>query len=361
MSQHADPSAHRGRHGRPRVGVREVARRAGVAASTVSRVLSDHPDVSPETRAQVLEVANALGYRPNGLGQMLRQGFTRTIGFCVSDIANPLFAQITRGAEMTLSKHGYSLLLSNSMSDPALELKNLQALDQRRVEGLLLSVTSETDPAMLAVLRDFQGPLVAIDRELHVDPTDSAALAAAPAGATVSAVLSDHAVGIRAAVAALAAAGHRHIALLQELAELRPGRVRAQAATAAAAELGITCRIHPAGPEGLSPGQIAAILTAPDAPTAVIAGHNQILIRLLAALRSAGLRYPDDVSVVTCDDVPLMEFFEPALAVVRRDPARLGAAAAELLLEHLVDADAPGRQVVLPTEFVPGASVRQLT
>ena len=112
-----------------RVGVREVAERAGVSTATVSRVLSKHPNVSPATHDRVITAVQELGYQPNALGQMLRRGATRIVGFSIGDISNPLFAQIALGAEATLAQHGYSLVLSNSHGELNRELANLEMLE----------------------------------------------------------------------------------------------------------------------------------------------------------------------------------------------------------------------------------------
>lgn len=98
--------------------VRHVAARAGVAISSVSRVLSGHPNVTPALRERVLRAARAEGYEPNLVVRSLRQGFTRTVGFIVRDISNPLFADIAKGAEDKLRAHGYAIVLTNSEGEP---------------------------------------------------------------------------------------------------------------------------------------------------------------------------------------------------------------------------------------------------
>ncbi|MGH3385547.1 MAG: LacI family DNA-binding transcriptional regulator, partial [Nocardioidaceae bacterium] len=101
-----------------RTGIRQVAERAGVAVSSVSRVLSGHPNVSKAMRRRVLLAVADLGYEPDLLAQGLRRGETMTVGFVVGDISNPLLAEIALGAETSLGKLGYSMLLANSQNDP---------------------------------------------------------------------------------------------------------------------------------------------------------------------------------------------------------------------------------------------------
>ena len=130
-----------------RPGMREVAERAGVAMSSVSRVLSGHPDVSPAMSRIVLEAVRELGYRPDMLAQGLRSGRSFSVGFTVSDIANPVLAEVVTGAEKCLRAHGYSLLLTNSEGNPDLDVEHISLLERRRVDGLILSLAEENHPA----------------------------------------------------------------------------------------------------------------------------------------------------------------------------------------------------------------------
>ncbi|MGH8879426.1 MAG: LacI family DNA-binding transcriptional regulator [Stackebrandtia sp.] len=338
MSKDAAPGA-------KRLSLRDVARQAKVAVSTVSRVLSDHPDVSTATKQRVMAVVEELGYRPNAVGRMLRQGATLSVGFAIGDISNPLLSQIALGAETVLGEHGYSLLLSNSMNDAERELENLRTFEQRRVDGLLLSVTDERDPQLSSLFERFDGPMVAIDREIA-------------SASAISAVNSDHRGGIARAVAALAHAGHERFAIITGLARLRPGRERVQAAETAAKHHGLRCVVAstelPAGPAS---AEIAALLRDTDPPTAVIAGNNQVLAGALEAFNETGLSYPEDISIVTCDEVSLQRFITPRIATIRRDPYRLGQVSAQLLLERLLDSSAEPRRVEMPTEFDAGMSI----
>jgi LacI family transcriptional regulator len=190
--------------------MREVADRAQVAMSSVSRVLSEHPDVSPAMRERVLAAVDALGYRPDLLAQGLRRGATHSIGFVVGDISNPMLAQTVKGAEGRLREEGYSVLLSNSEGDPKLDAEYVRVFSQRRVDGLMLSLASETEAATLEALYEVETPCVLLDREV-----------AGLEGA--STVLADHRSGMRAAIGHLLDLGHRRIGLIAG-PEMRPTR-----------------------------------------------------------------------------------------------------------------------------------------
>jgi LacI family transcriptional regulator len=288
--------------------IKEVARLAGVAASSVSRVLNEHADVSPQMRARVIHAAEQLGYQPDFLAQSLRLGLTRTVGFVVRDIANPLFAGIVKGAEQELENHGYSILLMNSLGDPMLDAKHVGVLRQRRVDGLILSLQSEVNANTRLALR----------------------------------------------------LGHRRVSLIVGNAETRGSRERAKGLRAGFASLGL-----PVPEEGivevasyardLGYAATLRLLDRPVPPTALIAGNSQLGIGVLAGLSERRVRPGQDMSLVICDDLELLRLMSPPVSVVARDAEKMGVAAARLLLDRLQHVDSqPGQpcQVTLPTHYV---------
>ena len=324
--------------------MREVADLAGVAMSSVSRVLAGHPDVSPAMRDRVMTAVERLGYQPDMLAQGLRSRSTRTVGFVIGDISNPLLASIVKGAETTLSAAGYSMLLTNSENDPQWDTRHVVLLEQRRVDGLLLSPASEDNEPLIEALRAVDGPIVVVDRDL-------------PATVPASAVLSDHRSGMRDAVGHLLDLGHRRIGLvlgqpLRFSRERRRGledayddRRLAQTWTVAEGQL---------SPEH---GRAATkdLLEERDPPTALVIGGNQLLVGALREIRARDLTIGRDISLISCDDIPVMTLSEPPIAVVRRDMQQLGHCAAELVLARLAG-ETETRRVLLPTEFIARAS-----
>lgn len=330
-----------------RTSLKDVADRSGVAISSVSRVLSGHPDTSPAMRERVMSVVEELGYRPDFLAQSMRRRSTLSVGFVVGDISNPLLAEITLGAETALRAAGYAMFLTNSQNQPALDAEHINLFQQRRVDGLLLSLASEDSPATLNALEGSDLPIVLIDRELPDSVTFQ-----------VSAVLSDHRAGMREAAGHLLDLGHRRTALIVSW-PLRFSRERRNGLHEAYTERGLepSCvvledRVNAAQAQRAT----AELLDAAEPPTAIIAGSNQLVIGVLREFRRRKLTPGDEVSLVTCDEIPLLEFVEPAVAVVRRDSRQLGVAAAELLLKQLDDDQHPPETVMLPTEFVAARS-----
>lgn len=331
--------------GRGRASMREVADRAHVAISSVSRVLSGHPDVSRTMRERVMAAVRELDYEPDFLAQSLRRGATLSVGFVINDISNPVQAEVALGAESGLRAAGYSMLLMDSENDPELDAAHVRFLKSRRVDGMLLSLVADRAEQTLEHLRQLERPFVAIDREV-------------PAELGASVVLADHAAGMREAMAHLIELGHRRIGLVAGPADVRPGHARIAALHAAAAELdGGVEAVHVSGPFSPEFGQQGTyqLLDRPSPPTAIVAGSNQILIGCLRALVARGVGVGRDVSLVACDDVPLAELYTPPISVIRRETIAIGRTAAELLLRRLID-DQGAETATIPTRFIARAS-----
>ena len=180
--------------------ISDVAKKAGVAVSSVSRALNDHPDVSDDLKSRVIDAAKNLGFELNLVASSMRSGSTRTIGFVVRDISSPLFSLIAKGVDDVLRDHEYSLFLTNSDGDTKVELNNLNLLARRRADGVIVSLVSEEDAGILQALKQFNGHVVILDRDI----SDSEA----------SFIQIDHRSGVRDAVRHLLQLGHRRIGLI---------------------------------------------------------------------------------------------------------------------------------------------------
>jgi len=315
--------------------------------SSVSRVLSGHPDVSPRMRRIVMNAVSELNYQPDMLAQGLRLGKTLSVGFAVSDIANPVLAEIITGAEKRLRAAGYSLLLTNSEGNPELDIEHISLLERRRVDGLILSLVDENHPDVVAALRRTRRPLVLVDRDI-------------PEGVTARRAAFDHTLGIRQATEHLLELGHRRFALITGGPE-RPARERREAVEETLSRLAGADHTVYAGEFSVQHGRQATveILAKEPRPTAILAGGNMLMEGALLSLKEAGVKVGRDVSFVGCDDMAVADLHEPPIAVVRRDSRSAGEASADLLLADLEpdngNAEMP-QEIVLPTEFVARAS-----
>lgn len=328
-----------------RKGIREVAERAGVAISSVSRVLADHPDVSEEMRAKVMQAVAEIGYRPDMLAQSLRRRKTMTVGFLASDISNPILAETITGAERTLSEAGFSMLITDAEGQPAVDAAHVELFAQRRVDGLLLSLSDEQDEATRNALGKLDIPFVLVDRDM-------------PTGIEAPQVRFDHRRGMRQAAERLWALGHRRIALIVGGPRL-PARERQAAVEAVFRRRGGQLLVlH--GPFTTDYGCRATLeaLAAKPRITALIAAGNLYTLGALRALHGRDVVLGRDLSFVGCDDIAVAEFHQPPIAVVRRDPRQSGQLAARALLAALDGSgEQPPSPLDLPTEFVERASV----
>ncbi len=327
-----------------RVSIRDVADHAGVAMSSVSRVLSGHPDVSAAMRDRVMRAVDELDYTPDWLAQSLRRQQTKTIGFTMADISNPIMAKIVLGAETVLRANGYSVVLTNSEGAGDRDAKHIIMLDNRRVDGFLVATAVEGHRATSAALRATDAPVTVIDRNL-------------PASLMASTVFFDHRRGMRDAVGHLLDLGHRRISLVLGQ-RFRPTEERRRGLEDAyeMRDLPPTFDVvegHYAERHGMAAAE--QVLDGSDPPTAIVAGSNQLLTGSLRILKRRGLRLGRDISIASCDEISLTELHDPPIAVVHRDNAEIGRRGAELLLRRLEGEQKPAT-VTLPTWFEPRAS-----
>lgn len=322
--------------------IKDVAELAGVAVSSVSRVLADHPDVSMSMRERVLAAVAATGYRPNSLAQGLRSGRSMSIGFVVGDISNPLIAEIALAAERRFSSDQYTMVIANSQGEPAREVANIEMFHQRHVDGLLLSTSNEDDAALSDAVRSFPKPVVLLDRDID--------------GFDLPVARFDHASGFAEAVKHLAHLGHQRLALVAGTEGVRPTRERVRAVERACDAYGLPAPSVRLGSFDRAQGADAVmdLFRLDDPPTAIICGGNQLLPGVIESLRILNLKVPHDVSLVTTDNSDLARLHEPPVAAIERDAAALGDGAAALLLSAINNE--PTTAIELPTEFHSAAS-----
>jgi LacI family transcriptional regulator len=341
------PSADRTDRPARRIGIKDVASRAGVANATVSRVLSGSADVRADLRERVLQAAAELDYQPDILAQSLRTGATRSVGFITDDLSNYLIADIATGAESVLRARDHSLLVMNSERDPTLDPANIRVLRARRVDALMMCPVEEDDPETVAALRALDIPLCVIEGDQ-------------PASVPASYVQSDHRAGMADALRYLIARGHRRVAIIAGPDRYRSARERYRGLADIEAERhdGVSLtRVSTELTREAAEAATAAVLRIMDRPTAIATGGDGSLPGVLAGIEAAGLVIGTDVSLVASDPGELGAVFRPPLAAITRDGAAIGRMAAELLLERIADPTLPPRTVVFPARLEPRPSV----
>ena len=323
------------------VTIHDVAKRAGVAVSSVSRVLSNHPDVSERMRTKVEAAAKDLGYSPDPIAQSLRSGSSRLIGYVVRDFMTPFFSEVIEGLEKVLSGAGYTLLVMNGGGQPTQEVERISMLKQRRVDGLLLSTVVDSTPRLRNAVLAFDRPVVMVDRDIN--------------RAEVGRALFDHVSGVADASADLVALGHSRLAMITGSADVRPTRERLKGFRKGleGSSQAFDHRIEVTGAfsAAFSREKTTELLRAPlrRRPTALLAGGVQATIGVLEALSDLGLRAGEDVSLVVVDDLPWLRILRPHISAVSRDPAAMGRVAGELILAQI--GGAPASTVTLPTRY----------
>jgi LacI family transcriptional regulator len=331
--------------GRKRVTIEDVARAAGVSRQTVSRAINDLDEISPATRERVLRVAKEMRYRPSAIARGLATQRTRSLGLVVTDVANPFFADVTRGVEQVAYAAGYTVLLCNTDEDAEREEAVLRALEERWVDGVVLcSSRLDRDALCSAVAR--QPAAVLVNRQLE--------------GGEAHAVLIDDEAGGREAARHLMRDGRRVFGLLTGPVTSYGARRRTAGFHAALAEAGLaheTDRERPCPPTvagGLESGR--DLLGAHPEVTAVFCFNDLVAVGALQACAGLGRRVPDDVAVIGFDDIPLAALVTPSLTTCRVPRHKLGAEATRLLLDEVEDRTDEHAEVVFRPELIVRAS-----
>jgi LacI family transcriptional regulator len=328
--------------------INDVATRAGVAVSSVSRALSNHPDVSLRMKERVSEAANFLGYTPNPAAQSLRSGSSKVIGFVVRDFATPFFSEVIRGVEEVLTKAGYTLLITSGSDSEAQESERIATLLHRRVDALLLASSRDHPIALRKIMLNMTKPIVFLDRN-HPK-------------ATSGSVLFDHATGLKNATEHLIELGHRKIALITGNLDIRPTTERIKGFREAYLSAGVdnskATEVTGVFSAEFAKAKTTHLMQLPtkDRPTALIAGGTQATIGVLESLSELGIVIGDDLSVIVCDDLPWLRVFTPTISTVARDGETMGRLAAEAVLKQI--AGSPPESIMLPVLYFPRQTSR---
>jgi LacI family transcriptional regulator len=330
--------------------IADVARRAGVSAPHAARVLSGKGYASPEVRARVLRAAEEIDYVPNHLARSLRSRRTNTIGLVISDVENPFYSQIAKTVESEAKANGYHVVLCNSGDDVREERHYLALLEGIRVDGVILTPAPGRNPN-LRRLAEAATAVVQLDRRA--------------AGVKTDAVLVDNEAGAAAAVDHLVAHGHRRIGILGGPRNITTGKRRIDGFTRALETHGL--RAHPnlvrvgSFQRDSAMDDARALLAARPTPTAIFATNNILAEACMLALVEAGVRLPDELSLVAFDDTPWMKVVNPPLTTVRQPTTEMARAAVELLARRLkADGAAEPQTVVFDPELVVRGSVAQI-
>lgn len=330
--------------------IRDVAAVARVSPATVSRVLNGKEDVGADLRHRVLAAVTELGYRRNGPARSLRTRAAMVLGLIISDITNPFFTAVVRGAEDQAQLAGYSVVLANADEDVAKEARYLEVAAAEQVAGALLSPASPRQTS-IDVLLDRGIPVVTIDRRLAAAPVDS--------------VTVDNHQAARKAAQHLIAQGCRRVGLVAGPVKTTTGASRLAGYRAALRDAGRT--LDPslvAYGDFRAEGGYAAtrqLLLQRQPPDGVLFSNNLMTVGGLQAIAEADLAIPDDIAIVGFDDAIWATALRPPLTVVAQPTYKIGQTAAELLLRRVEGEKFPPRHVVLRADLIVRASSQRAT
>lgn len=302
----------------------DVAREARVSVFTVSAVINHSGRVSAALERRVEAAIQKLNYRPNLLARSLAKQQTHTLGMVVTDIANPFFPAIVRGAEDAAQKAGYSVLLCNSDDKHEKEALYLELLLSKRVDGIILNKTpSELSLTQRKMLADAKVPIVLLMRTCPGLKTDI--------------VQTDDRQGAFEAVSHLARIGHRRIGLVSGPMDVSNARARRQGYNKALAASGLESpsELIFEGNYRIDSGYRAGLALLPHRPDAVLVTNYLMTVGFMSAADEMGLRCPEDFALVSFDDYPWLGCFRPRLTTIELPKYELGDAAVRLLLERI--------------------------
>ena len=295
------------------VTIKDVAKAAGVSRQTVSRAMNGKAEITPETKARVMQAVKELGYTPNRMAQGMVTRSTRTVGLIIGDITNLFFAEVTRGAQDLAQAHDYHVILYNTDDSHEGELRALRSLTAQGVDGIigfLYHVTDET----LITFADPNRPIVVLNRTLE--------------HANVGTVSADNRRGAKMAVDYLLKQGHTQIGMLthtnHQLEQVR----RVQGYRDALVNAGIVNNqeLIARGYPTLEGGYQAAkmLLTAHPETTALFAYNDLMALGAIQAGRELGWAIPDDLAIIGYDDLVFATLTNPALTTIRVHKYELG-------------------------------------
>ena len=321
------------------VQMKDIAEKAGVSISTVSHIVNSTRPVSPETRERVLQVMRELNYYKNLSGRRLARGRSDSFGLIISDFENPFFPELIKSYEAAAHARGYDVLLCATNYEPELAAKAARRMIENKVQGVAV-MTSQLEEELVEEMLDNEIPVVRLDH--------------GPVGRARSNIRVDYSIGAAEAAKHLEALGHREVALIAGPRNRVSALTFHHALVEALDRLGLPPARVVEGDNTLDGGAagIRGLMAHDEFPSAVICGNDLAAFGAIRALSEAGLRVPEDVSVIGADDVSYARYSNPALTTIRMPRDRLGALAFEALERSLRTKRRLGSEYVLETHLM---------
>jgi LacI family transcriptional regulator len=328
------------------VTIYDVAREAGVSMATVSRVVNNNPNVKPQTRKKVFEAIERLGYRPNAVARGLASKKTTTVGVVIPDISNTMYSEVVRGIEDIANMYHYNMILCNSDKKKEKEIRVINTLLEKQVDGLLFMGGIVTEEHIEAFRNSVPIVLCATTDENRIMPS----------------VDINHEEAAYDAVKLLIENGHKRIGMIcGNLQDPSNGFARYQGYKRALAEANLPflesyVRIgnyrYESGIETMD-----YFLHLEERPTAIFAATDEMAIGAIHAIQDGGLRVPEDISVISVDNIRMASMVRPQLTTIAQPMYDIGAVSMRLLTKLMKKEPVSSPVVVLPHETILRQSV----
>lgn len=340
------------------VTIKDIAKALGLSTSTVSRALRDSYEISPETKKLVLEYARKINYQPNPIALSLKERRSRSIGVIVCEIANSFFSQVINGIESIAYNSGYNVIIAQSRESFERELINLQYLTSRSIDGLIISVSTETnDFGSFRQLHEKALPIVFFDRIVDEINTHK--------------VIADNYKGAYDATTHLINNGYERVAILANANVLSITKERLAGYKAALSDNNMDpneSHIKYCQHGGMIFSEVEeavnSLLNMKERPDAIFASADKLTTGCLRILKSKKIDVPGEMALTGFSNTDLTELLQPSLTVIKQPAFEMGEVAATFLIQ-LIESKRPVTDFetrVLPTElFIRESTKRRIT
>jgi LacI family transcriptional regulator len=333
-----------------KVSIVDIANKAGVSITTVSRVLNGKAEefrISEKSQIKIKETARKLNYVPNQFAASLKSGKSNTIALIIPSLSNPFFADIASEINAEVRNRGYITIIGDSDENIDIENEELMQMEARNIEGLVIAPCSQNYKS-IKKLHELGRPIVCIDR--YFEDLD------------IPYVSTDNYEGAYMATDHLIKNGHTHIACIQGVLESVPNKLRIKGYKDAMAKAGIKESRISGDEFSVENGykETKLLLQSGSMPTAIFTLSNTIAMGCMKALKEENLRIPDDISIITFDDHPYLDYLETPLTCITQPTREICRLAIKHLFFMLSNKEIKTRQILLRPELKYRKSVRSI-
>jgi len=332
--------------------LKEVAKKAGVSITTVSRVINGSSKVNGETRERVQKAMIQLDYQPNRVAQRLRasSGQSKLLGLIIPDIQNQFYSNIVRGIEDVTYGHDYAVILCNSDENPNKERFYLEVLKSESVDGIILPPIHQFGEEIESII-ELGIPIVCVDRKLMRKKVDTVVIGNEKGGYD--------------AVSHLIEQGHKKIAILTSSLQFSSFDERQKGYERALKENGIEIDkrlIKEGDPRSSETARELTdeLLSLDSPPTAIFATNNLMTLGVLESVNKHEMQIPDDISIVGFDDLPWAKAISPPLTTIKQPAYEMGQKAAELFFQRVENPSREPELVIMEPKLIVRESTAKL-